>query len=422
MFFQQVQWQEQQVCLTVDETIGNTTYVPGLYVYGQWVQTQIEIGSSFPLALTNGQQFYLTDNQTIGNTTYVPGLYVYNNSWQFICIQLLCYANVSDGSRTLVSLTSPSSPGLLTGTVYWSLDSVSQSFASIDIYGNLTLIGSVPSSELITVTATYSLHTPVYDINNNPIYSFTAIYYVAVVVPIVTLQSIKLTAPTTMMELSQDQIICDATFEDGSIIQVQPNWTILSTQTQFDASDLAQIDRNGNLSIKSIEIPTVIILRAQYFGAITQVYINLEMFSYALSSAPYSAYIDGPTSINQTTNFAQYTFYLVQKQGDTRVSLTPVWTLTDASTGAAADPNIVNVDTDGTVFLFEYVALNIVLTATYSCGYENPVIATFNLQTIGPINAGNVAIQGPASIYDETTTQYLAYVTDSSGVVTDVHA
>ena len=380
-------------------------------------------GIALPSTPTKGQQFYLTESYVYSSVTYLPGYYIWSGSiWQLQSVQMVCYANQSDGSRSVVSLINNTSVSPK-GFVAWSLDGNSNSFASIDSFGNLTLTNSVPTSEVITVNAHYHTNVLNYDIKGNSKQDYYASYYVAVITPVLTIDSISIDTTATiingqisMIEMSREQFTVTVVYADGSTLtNVQPTWTILSTETQYAANDLARIDRKGNLTIRSLTAPTVILLQASYFGHYDQVAINLEQYNYSLKAPPYSAVIVGPTQIQPTDAHTQYAFYVTALAGGDPIALSATWAL-------SGDPNVATVDYNGTVHLLAYKASVVTLTATYSCGYQQPVVATLDITLPQQVVSGVLTVHGSSVITTASTTNYSATIVDLGGNVVDVTA
>lgn len=269
--------------------------------------------------------------------------------------QYTAILHYSDGSKVSVPTNS--------SNVSWSVDNTR---ASINPTGVLTL-SSTPNSTILTVTCTYVG----LDATGASI-TLTDSLYVGVTSVLPTLLNVVITGSTSLIEMSREQYICTAFYSNAVQEIVIPYWTVSVTNTGLSPDDVAIIDRNGLLYVRTLDDPTVINLTAQFYSASATLQIACSKYEYYGYPQPFAATITGSTNANVGDN--QYVFTITDLPTSVPRQLYASWSINVVDTVATIDPY-------GTMTVLPSLAYNVsaILTATYSCGYDVPVVATLNI-------------------------------------------
>lgn len=305
-------------------------------------------------------------------------------------LQYVAYAHYSDGSR--IQLT----PSI---SLIWSIDS---SFASISPTGVLSITG-IPTSTLIQVSVRYTQDSIEYD----------AIHYVVPVVKQKIITQLVILGPNSVREHDVDTYYAQATYDDGSVVNVIPDWTVTSTELDFDPAETFVINREGVAKVRSVIRPTAIILQARFFSVIALLRVQIENYAYEGAEPPYSLTIVGPTTLTALGSY-QYALSLKETASSDPRVVAGTWQ-------SSIDPLIASVDDFGLLTVFARSNLPVTLIASYGCGYKELQKATLVITLPVPISsgAGTLNLIGPNFVYDNSANSYTAMVTVGT-TVTDV--
>lgn len=303
------------------------------------------------------------------------------------------YAYYSDGSRLLLEASK----------LTWSVD---ETYAQIDSAGVLS-IQSTPNTTFATVRVVYTADT-----------DYTAVHYIAILQPLTYIDSIVISGPETAAESSTEQYIAIARYYNeklGVFEQhvIEPDWLIFGTETQYEAQNLAKIDRHGFLYVRPLKEQTVIILKATFFGTFATKKVTLTAYTYPKKLPPYSARIEGPSIIDSELGFADYELLLRDSVDSVEYAVSPSWSL-------SVRPEMAVVDANGLIRVYIYSGVNTTLTAMYACGYADQIIVTKSIKLPSAFSLGEALITGPITVHAGTETLYSAHITDASNNYIDI--
>ena len=287
-------------------------------------------------------------------------------------------ATWSDGS------TSPVTP-------VWSENS---SYASISAGGVLTA-GSVPSTQAVTVTASYT----------SGAVTRTASASVAIVDVPATLSSLSIAGPSSVNENGSATYAATATWSDGSTSSVTPVWS--------ENSSYASISAGGVLTAGPVPATQAVTVSASYTGGGVTRTASASLAILDVPPTLSSLSIAGPSSVNES--------------GSATYAATATWSDGTATTVTAAASWSTTLGTiGGGVLTSPSVTGN--QTATVSASYTStsgPTTTRTAQMTVTIVNVASLSgltINGPASVNEGDTANYVATATWSDGTSTTVTA
>ena len=272
-------------------------------------------------------------------------------------MQFVCVASYSDGTLGEVS-------------VAWNLDSAA---ATINASG-LLAAGNVSADQNATVTATYGGFTATQDITIN------------YVVPV--LASISIGGPAVVNEETSAQYSCTASYSDGSTAAVAATWS--------ENSAYATIGGSGLLSAGSVVSDQNVTVTASFGGKTATHSVTIKYVPPTLEGIA----ISGPARVDEESA-AQY-FCTATYSDGTSATVTPNWSQNSGYAGIDASGRLVTASVT--------VDQNFTITASYGGKIDAYVVTLANV-----VKLTGISISGPASVSENTETQFVCMANYDNG-------
>ena len=230
---------------------------------------------------------------------------------------------------------------------------------------------------------------------------------VQAVVPLpVTLTSLVIAGPSSVIEGNTAQYVAVAVFSDGSTNMVTPN-------TWSENSSATTISSSGLLTAGQVSADTLVSVYASYTfnGATRDVYKDVTVVNQAATYS-YLA-ISGPSSINENSS-GQFAATAIFSDGSSQ-SVSPSWsensTATSISSSGLLTTGEIGSDTTVTV------------SASHTIGgvtrNANQDVLIVNIPP--PVTLSSISISGPSSLNENSTAQFTATASFSDGSSQDVN-
>lgn len=197
--------------------------------------------------------------------------------------------------------------------------------------------------------------------------------------PAPVLVDISVSGPVSMDENSSEQMLCTASYSDGTSVQVSPVWS--------EDSSEAAIDGSGMLSVGDVTGDQVVNVYADFGGKSKSLSITIVDTTPVLDSLE----ISGPTVVAEGTS-EQFSCTAIYSDGSV-LAITPAWSVS---------PGIASIDSAGLLIAGDVVSDQEV-TVSASFGGKTVLLKVL-IKYVPPVLSG-LTIQGAVSMNEETSVQ-----------------